>query len=76
MIQKVRIEREDVAGQALMERKRRELLKIRLDSCELVRRCTILQRVRQRERIVAQKSLLEKQRRLKKFTKEVRIIYV
>ena len=71
LISKVRLEREETAGQAQMERKRRELLKIRLDSCALIRRSTILQRIRQKERIVAQKQLLEKQKKLKEFTNRV-----
>ena len=71
MIERARLERERAAGQFQMERKMKELIKIRLDSCELIRRSTILQKIRQKERIVAQKQLLKRQRRLKEINNQV-----
>ena len=71
MIERARLERDKAAKQAQMERKMRELIKIRLDSCELIRRSTILQKIRQKERMVAQKQLLKRQRRSKKLTNQV-----
>ena len=71
MIERTRLEREKAAGQFQMERKMRELIKIRLDSCELIRRGSILHKIRQKERIVAQKQLLKRQRRLKEITNQV-----
>lgn len=71
MIEKAGKERELSNNRAEMEKKLRELVKIRLDSCELIRRSTILQKMKQKERQVAQKQLLKKQRRLKGMAKEV-----
>ena len=71
MIERARLERDKAAKQAQMERKMRELIKIRLDSCELIRRSSILQKIRQKERMVAQKQLLKRQRRSKKLTNQV-----
>ncbi|KAL5267206.1 hypothetical protein ACHWQZ_G004300 [Mnemiopsis leidyi] len=70
VIERTRLEREKAAGQFQMERKMRELIKIRLDSSELIRRGSILHKIRQKERIVAQKQLLKRQRRLKEITNQ------
>ena len=71
LIQRIRMEREDKKSYAQLERKRRELFKIRLDSDDLIRRHTIIHRVRHKERINHQKQLLKKQRRVKEHVKKV-----
>eukprot|EP00116_Pleurobrachia_bachei_P001204 sb/3461466/ len=68
LIRRVRLERDEMESQAQMETKRRELIKIRLDSTDIIRRCSIIKRIKQKERIVSQKMLIEKQRRIKQIS--------